>query len=911
MQKITFAAEGIEEVEFNDMNGNIKIDRIDQPFEFGINFQTKQGNMAGLFEAKGSVSDLFDSKGVLTKEKIKSNIEATAKDLPVDGIDQMLAFQGVLSAALGNKLDLSFKSTSAADVADVVLTAKAPNLDANINLKVSEGLVTLSKPGNVDFIIHPDLVTLLTTQSDPKNTFTLTDSVPVKLTLKTLNSSVQGFNPSAVGLSADLSMGDGQFTGDPTIGKVGFKNIKASLDIPSLAESIKLNMSGSIDQNGERGGINVEANITDLFDSGGLLQSEKMKADINASITDLPVGPIDRLAGQDGLLVDAIGSTLNLNVKAKTDSNATNIDLSVRSSKFETNLPLAISDSVSLRSPGNAKYILTDSLMQQFIGSDTGMSLTKDVPITVELTQFSVPLPKENEPSFQPDQTKLQIQAKAGDVHVKGVPSTESLVVKGINLDFKGENLSSFKITFSGDLIEPDPKGLLSVSLGPVAKSSIEINGGLDKNGAPKTMDIKFDLKSQNLNGNLQGRLDDRFTITKPASFNYKLTSALLEMYAPAEEGQSTLSGSVPLNITIEKLSVPVEDFKYEKIDFAAKSKISEMSFTGDMLKGTSLKNTSCNVAFDGGANKMVLDLNSDCFTQGRKEPAKITVDGKFDGIIKEDEFDFDNAKINLTVKTDNLPTVLVETFSGMTGQIEPIIGPELKVDILVNRPEIKKGEITLKAESQRMNVNAGFNISEFVSLKNPAVAKLTLTPESFDALMALAETEEKDETLKISLAETAVLTATLKELKWPLESGDKEQSFDPSAVVIKADLSLPKLAILQEPNSEITRIEGLTASINGNNLTKPISLNLATKIKMALPGKSGAPVSDLGGDIKVSGNIVDLINSAGEINDKGMTIQMKIAVADVPGPGLDVVLAGEGYLTAILGEEGKCDSGY
>ncbi len=901
--EVTFTAPGKEPVKFANLQGELRVPDISQPLILNLSTRTEQGRLSGGLATKGNVVNLFASDGTLTLDKASGDLVASATDLPVDGIDQMLGMKGTLSAALGSPLNLNAQGRFAQDSTNVSVLSNTPNLKADLTADMSGGKLTLAKPAEISLNITPALVQHLAAQQDPKSSLRLASAVPARLTLQELNAPLSGFDPAAISAKASLTLGDARFTGDPTLGDVSIRNLTTMVNVPNLAESINVQVQGITEKEGQSGEIRVDADIKQLFAADGRTQMDKMQANIKANVDGLPIGPVDQILGQKGLLVAALGPRLNLKANALTSGEETRADVDLRADRITAQIPVTIGKTLSLQSPAQINYTLTPALAKRVLGA-TGPQLRNEVPVQIIISKLTAPVAKAGEPSFVPDKTVIQTKVTAGEMRVVE-PSLGLLTLRNLAVEMSGDSLAKTLVTLAAQVASSSPAFIAAI--GPVAETTLRASGGFKANGTADFPDIQLNIKSNNLNGDLSGKLTERFTLAKPASFNLTLTPETLREFKMVQEGQPNLSGPTAMTMTIDELDVPVSKPDYSTLKMAAKARIPSLALTGDArYKGVSLNDAALDINASGASNKASLKLNWTTKMEGESKAGRIQVDAELNNIIQGGQLAFASASTKANANIENLPVALLETFSGQGGKLTPMIGPAMNVNLTADIPPGGQtgGKIDLKAQGERMNLDAGASLGDVLTLTRPGTLKLTLTPEAFNQWMAPkpgTETPAGSDAggADYTLQDTAEINGSVKSLRWPMVQKNKGQSFDPANTGIDAVITIPRLALLDRKTNRATTINQLQASVAGENLAKPVGVNVTGKVAVA--AAEGKPSQS--GDIQLKGELTDLFKENGEFNSEGFGASLRGILSGLPVPPLDAAVGAQQQLVAVLGD--------
>jgi uncharacterized protein involved in outer membrane biogenesis len=134
----------------------------------------------------------------------------------------------------------------------------------------------------------------------------------------------EGGAPSStpVSLPPDLAVGLKVVDAKVSIKQAGRDEVKVegldfSVDLKADGSPIVSMFEAAVSQADLAGAIEGRAEVTGLIGEGGVVDKENALLDVTAQTRDLPVAGVDRLLGQNGLLIAALGDRLSLIVGAQ------------------------------------------------------------------------------------------------------------------------------------------------------------------------------------------------------------------------------------------------------------------------------------------------------------------------------------------------------------------------------------------------------------------------------------------------------------------------------------------------------------------------------------------------------------------------------------------------------------------
>lgn len=123
--RVAVTAPGIDPIVLENLSGDVTMAGLDSPIRLNFSGQSRQGDLQGSIDLDGQIDDLF-SNGELTPGSATATVNAGIEDLPVDALDRLLGFRGMLSAALGDRTSVHVRAGGDADSQDISIDAQSP-----------------------------------------------------------------------------------------------------------------------------------------------------------------------------------------------------------------------------------------------------------------------------------------------------------------------------------------------------------------------------------------------------------------------------------------------------------------------------------------------------------------------------------------------------------------------------------------------------------------------------------------------------------------------------------------------------------------------------------------------------------------------------------------------------------------
>lgn len=181
------------------------------------------------------------------------------------------------------------------------------------------------------------------------------------------------------------------------ISRVDFQNLNAQINIPKDQLPIHFAIIGQSSQDQIEGKFNIKAEINSV-------QLSKPSFDVQAKLNHFPIRGIDELCGYinpslKGLILEAIGPSIDLDLDAKLQETNYEIQLNAHSSLISAQIQTQSQSRIlSLKQPGLINFTITPLLMQKIAAHFPNLSfpILKNSPeAQLSLSQLRLPFTKE------------------------------------------------------------------------------------------------------------------------------------------------------------------------------------------------------------------------------------------------------------------------------------------------------------------------------------------------------------------------------------------------------------------------------------------------------------------------------------------------------------------------------------
>ncbi len=890
----------IEPVLIHNVNGGLRSAAGTTPITLTLDGDAEQGKRTGNFKVEGTL-DKFDEENILAPDHMKAQITVAASSLPVDGLDQLLQMQGLLRTALGSQLDSVIKGSVDEGKAEIAISVKTENVSAEVASKMENGQLALTKPARVTGDFTSDLLALLA--RDVGKEVRLARNVPFTFEIEQLDLPITGFNMRTAAFKATFAVADGKILGQAPYDGLGWGDLKAMIDSPALGQELALNFSGKALKDSEKGEFLVDAKLKDLFDSHGGFQLEGMQADAIVKLTALPAPFIEGFIGQPGLLSAALGSNINLTIASRSKgAEAIEIDVSLQTKQMQADIPLIIKENLELKNQADIRMNISPALVERFVPPEK-FQLNKEAPVQLAITRIVVPRPKIGESLFQPQRMAVDANLYAADVSFT-TPQTGKAGTREVRLKMDGKSLEALMFFGQVEIVQEEPKGLVHTTLGAATNLTFNGKAGIDADKVIAVPSFAISGESEKLKKlTLRGMLDpgfSRFSLSEPAIIQYALSPALLSSFMPEKKEAPVLLEEALVDLTMEKVDVQLDPVDFLKTQLSFKGSIPELRFKGaEPLGRVSLHDINLTMLAAGQENHAAIRAEGKTFYEAAKTSGLFLLDARIDNMLQKEGLDMAQARTDAKLKLDNIPVGLIEAAAGQSGELVPVIGDKIGVDMQAKLEAFSppKGVMDISAESDRLKIDAGLGFAETLNLKRPATLSLTLTPEAFTKLLQ-GKTEagsSKKVTPLVRLAKPAAIKAEVRSLTYPLLPEEEKAKVPYNNIAFAMHGSVDGLLLNHDRSKEAAGFESLNAAINTGNLAKEVTISIR--------GQTTASGGGAKGPITIDGRLQDIITADGTLNTKGFSTTFDAAFENAPVGWFDGLLDAGERLTAVLGD--------
>lgn len=261
----------------------------------------------------------------------------------------------------------------------------------------------------------------------------------------------------------------------------------------------------------------------------------------------------------------------------------------------------------------------------------------------------------------------------------------------------------------------------------------------------------------------------------------------------------------------------------------------------------------------------------------------RIDVDGRIDDLFRDGRLDTENATAAVNASVDDLPVDALDQLLGLQGVLSAALGDRTSLTVEAGGDAARQ-HVTVDARSPNAELQLeGAVADQWFRLRNPASARLVVTPALVDGINRLAAREPD-----ARLAEPVPLALSIERLDVPLED------FTPARVALESTLTADQPV-------RLTGIEKV-GDLSVNDLTMKVSSsNLGEQIRLSL---AGTPVTQQGtGELTVEADLQRAIDDTGALQLDKATVAAQSSITGVPTVLVDAALQQDGLLVDTLGD--------
>lgn len=740
--RIAISAPGIDPVLLDNLSGALEMTGTEAPVRLSFGGRSRQRELTGSITVNGRISNLFPS-GRLDPTEARAEVQAAVEDLPVDALDQLLGLRGVLSSALGDRTSVSIDANGDASRQNLAIDARAPVGNLTLSGVIADGRFSLSQPAGAQLALTPELVDAVSRAVYGEHGgVRLAAPVPVHLTVEQLELPVTAFNLSDIALRAGLeARGSIRLSGLQGVGEAAVNDLHIVVDSPGLGDRARISLNGKPVTQGQTGSLTLSVDVRELFDNAGNLQPAEATVQAQSRVSGIPTTLVDTVLKQDGLLLEAAGPTLGMDLDARTgEAGRVDVSLNIDSPRLKAGpVRLVVDDQVALSETAPIRLDLTPALWRRLAGEGAALSLGEPSAVTLEIGAFRMPLPAENTPFLQPGRTTVRAALAAEPLSFRDAAGGSPTRIEDLMLTIEGDTLADIALDVGASVIRSD--GLLHALDASPMRLSLDARTGIKPDASVKAVTSTLDLDSAGLKTTFKTTVEEGFTrlsLVEPAVFEATVTPALLASTRSDATPAATLREPAGLRVTLERLIVPLAPFDYAGVSATGDLQLDTLAVQSVGGTVSNIGATEATFRFEGGGGGQAeLDLDSRIrAVEGESGELSLALTAA-NLLNSEGAISGDALSLTLNGRLQQLPSGLVDQLLDTDGLVAATLGHTANLSIDTQLDKLR-GPLSLSLDAANTRADIKARIGEQgLTLTEPLAAQLEPTPEFGQKVLA------------------------------------------------------------------------------------------------------------------------------------------------------------------------------
>ena len=934
----TVTAPGIEKVTFDGLTGSAKWSNIREALSLKVNFNSKQGDIGGTFGADLKLTNLVTTEGKLDPSVARATGTINAVDLPMQGVDQMLGLQGLLSELTGDRMNIRLTINANDEAIESTLDADAPNLTASGAYRYADGTLRSVKPTTIEFVEQPALLEKLIQLSNWKAGARLRQAVPLTLEIRDLVLPLKKIDLAKSSFNLELKAKKAHdLIGDPTMGDFVAKTFLLSIASKIGDERVTVRVDSEMTLAGQEGGIHISGDIAGLWN----VESQKFDAasvrpNLQINLHRLPTSLITKLAQAPKDLAEVLGSHVTVTAKvSSTGADQANATITIDTPNLNVkDLEISLGKTIEIK-PFKIDLKAPAAVLNATLGTTEDIQLAGDANMHLALTEpVTVNIPDGDQPDWNAAIRKAAIAMTLtiDPLRVNGLPGLGPAQLGQITATLSGSGEKGLKVAISVSVDPVDKKSPLVSKIGPEpislqlnAESSLDAS--LKPGGVTFTLTAKTGAKSIKAEGQIAG--DFSSLTVRGGEAKAILTRDLLKLLGAPEQVTQRLKKPVPVTVTLDPTTIALKDFSLAKMKTGVTILPGQFILGGDdQLAGVSLSDTEIKFEFDGPTNRATVNLRANVAVPGQKEPGTLTLRATVQKPVVDGKFDIAGASIGGHVELKGLPTAFVDALANRDGELTLLLGPTMHItlDAVMPNGPLKPGTVNFAAKTRSLDAQIALKTGSQLTLARPASVTLKVSPDTCAEWMRRRSDADSskpatpDAKPPVEVINEVELTVLVKSLKTPFTTtpaADKTNSpstksaTNPSDYGVDAELTISQLTIRETATGRVTKVNNLKATLTGDDFSKPVAYTVSADITPPAETATKMPADQADGgkppqkpQVTIKGQFGNFMTPNGEFNFDKVDVVFKANASGLPVAWVDQLAGQDGMILASLGPQ-------
>ncbi len=883
----------LPQVNLENLQATVRTTSHEGPLSIDIAGLSSTAKASGSFSLKARLSGFSPSGRLVLKSTLNGYVTAdpnaeiyvnlNLRQLPAATLDYLVALNfpqmpNLLTEALGNGVNLNLEQTIDSKTMSLNLQAHSPTLDAHLDARWTNGVISLSQPGQISLLITPAFVHSL----DPS--LVLLKPTQAKLLLERLTLSPTKNGVPSVRLK--LHMDDLQLDGGPSLGVIDFTGLEGVVEHLDASESLLASLESVLKHRGSHGVLRAQGTFAN--------KDKQLTADYIITAKQLPSLLLDQALQANGWLTDLLGEHFDGQFTHTNEARGSEMKLEFESDGLSIPaLTLRQKDQILTAQPETIELQISPRFAKRLLAANQKVRIQGDSNITLSLKRLQLPMSD----NFNWANARLEADLKMSPFSV----STDRGVfhLKAGKADLTGSSLSSAEFIVEGEFASDLNGPVAQAAIGKAA--SVRFSGalGVSKDGR------KLLLKKGQLAWNSDvmamqavGSIDEegRLSFLEPMTGSYHISSELL-----SSMGLTTtplFSQPVALDLRVDQLNLSVRDFWNQDllVQLKANSDLVQLSESPEE-KFADLQAVTLAILLDTKQCEAGMTLFGNSVVAGKPEKTPFDLDISVNGWCSHNKWDWANLNVQARGHLNQFP---VKLFAALIGQPDLVtfLGPTL--DLTVDMKRDAKAcsvqtpiEISLKA--QGFALQAGFIASSVLSQESgkPLTVQLELTPDKFNVLKKACLALGWNGLERWKLTKNSAISIQAEQLVLPFPKPNK--SFGPIKGSITAQFE--PLLIQNIDSGKALAWESLKTQVASDKQEGSYLFSMQAR---EVPGQSS-------GTFSATGGLKQVWTSQGWFDVQKMNIGAKVSASHLTlAPILHVIAPDAAWSTQVPGLLGE-----
>jgi hypothetical protein len=808
---------------------SVSLDTVDIVFSSPVNHlqakgKTKEGRSIGSFSLDAHAN--IDKHGEFRSGTVTGNIAA----FPVVVLDKLLSTEGLYTSAIGQTLNGNIHCLVAPPKIECTLKADAQNLQLDIQTRDLGNQIMVDPNSSCLWTVTPQFFKKLALNTEIYDKLAINGPTEISLTPDNiiLAAKTNALKYSELQGAVHAKFSPVTFSGPGLHGPLTINEGTLDLQTRSNHNDLITKIDGALSYGAVlRSPFSAMFTLINAFNLKESIHHHTLLENIQIQASNFPIILLDHLSSEKTYLSDYLGQSLYLDLSPQVNNslkcslNTTNLHID--------DLDFSITNIAKLGSPVKYTYIIPTIFKKNYkhiqLGNISGELSRLELPMNPWGKHLrKIILFTDTESAF----LNLKLGGEYGPITMNK-PKLSTHINSFDNIETK----SNVQVQF------PEKRSLLQSLFGP--HLAIDLQSTLDlKQMAMPSFDLK--MKSDRLNGKLEGSLYDKFTkvrLNDPLHLEMIPSSEFLNSTFLPTNAPFSYTPYEPLKITIKRANFDLLPFSTENLDIEIEYSLPGIALLpqrGDPLY--ELRKNTGKLYSKKGELQVALS--------GKGYPHKgNSSSGKYAYQIATDKLlEFQKMNFEGNLKLHDIPNNLLDLMTGQEKHLQSLFGETTSLNAKLSQT-LPSLNFTADIDSSRFKASGSFILGGSLQILQPAKFKWELDNDGFVEL-----TKGKQ---PFTLKDTTTFQGTISHLDIPLQEkanlGSIKYSFgkyasslslNPDTMQIIANAQANRIVVRNEKFHEEAEFYKPTLSINKKTSNEPFALLLKSDVKALENGKKG-----------------------------------------------------------------------